>query len=962
MSENNTSIIPLHDADPSLFGSPVDRPSLNGGAVLTHTQYGSSSRQRAAMESLNPQMQQPCGVRGVYEDPLTAAASLPPLSSAQALSMSLGAADQPYIGEASLDFQRRLLQQQVQQAHREVERLKGELQETNVRLSDTRHHLHEQKAAYTSLTHRYSTTVEKLTTTESTIKTLEEQLIKERSQRHQVQKEREEQRLALREAEWAQERLHRRLQQLEACKGLDPKEVERRLEDRSHFIPTVEVRRMQTEMHNTHQTLVDRLLTSLESLTASSDESQTNVFVARSSVLSALTDVDARLKRAEATLDDVDKQWIGYRDGAERETQEFLLAVMSENRDLWQQLTLLQNEHAVVVSEMKLRSTQGGSVSMEEHAYVQRQLELMTERLGKAQELVESQTVLARAHEAEMTQLLEANSAMQRQLEDLERQCAQHEQVSSQKSSALAEADTALQDAMIQLEELHNTLREERQRAEEVVAEMKATQRTMQDEYNARVRELEHDCEVADDTATTLQHTLEETAAKLDLVERNLQAQSKEFEAHKLQTAAEHAAAVGRQRDDMQRVREVMEEELASLRTQLDEAREEARAAVRESEEAAAREGAAVVGHHTAQRDVTHLQGELEQLRAHYKEAVEQRERAQAEAEQLRVVSGEGSTLAQELQRRCDALDKEKAELATVLSNEKAWQVQRYTTLHADWTTSEKARALIQEEVKTLRTRCAELEKVHMAEDRQTQDKEQLMRENIRLHEQYQLIQKECTGLREEVKALKQRAVGDAQWHRQMENLQRRLRELPELRQAAEAARRDALMAKEETELLRRERDQLSRKLDAFLEDAKRQALREDDFERVCREASAAAQRIGGQVSSAKENSARYHVFRNTNPTGHFSSSRQGVMTSTSAAPKPSSAAPASPAAAAHRAASALSAMASPSRTVQSTQHRSPVHELTNARNHSNDGEGIGAEAEGAAVRSSTSSPQRPWR
>ncbi|CBZ25641.1 conserved hypothetical protein [Leishmania mexicana MHOM/GT/2001/U1103] len=960
MPGKDAFIIPLQDADPRLFGSPADRSSVDGGAAITQTQRGSPSRHGAAMGGFHLQVSQEFGAHDGYADPLAAAAMPPP--STQIFSTSLGVAGQSYVSEASLDFQRRLLQQQVQQAHRETERLKAELQETNSRLVDTRQQLNEQKAAYTSLTHRYSTTVEKLTSTESDVKTLEEHLVKERNQRHQVQKEREEQRLALREAEWAQERLQRRLLQLEASKGLDPKEVQLRLEDRSHFIPTVEVRRIQTEMHNTHQALVDRLLTSLESLTASSEESQTNFFVARSSVLSAATDVDARLKRAEAALDDVDKQWTDYRDGVERETHEFLLAVMSENKDLWQQLTLLQNEHAVVLSEMKLRSTQGGSVPMEEHAYVQRQLETMTERLGKAQQLVESQTVLARAHEAEMVALLEANGAMQRQLEELERQCTQHEQASSQKTSALTEADAALHDAASQIEELHNTLREERLRAEAVVAEMKATQRTMQDEYDARVRELEHDCEVADDTATTLQHRLEETVAKLDVVERNLQARSKEYEAHKVQTAAEQAAAMGRHRDDLQRVRAVMEEELASLRAQLDEAQEAARAAVRESEETAARESAALVEHRTAQRDLTHMQEELERLRGQYKEAVEQRQRTQVEADQLRAASGEGSTLAQELQRRCDVLDKEKAELVTALASEKSRQEQRYATLHADWKAAEKALALIHEEVKTLRTRCAEVEKARMAEDRQTQDKEQLMRENIRLHEQYQLIQKECTGLREEVKALKQRAVGDAQWHRQMEDLQRRLRELPELRQAAEAARRDALKAKEETELLRRERDQLSKKLDAFLEDAKLQARREDDFERVCREASAAAQRIGGQVSSAKENSARYHVFCNTNPTGRCTATREGVMAATGVAPASSSAVPASPAPAPRRAATKLSAAASPSRTPQSMQHRSPVRTLANAGGHSNNGGGAGAEADGAGVRPSTSSPFRPWR
>ncbi|KAK7199203.1 hypothetical protein NESM_000890500 [Novymonas esmeraldas] len=915
-------VVPLKDAAPALLGDPMHRSGIVGS--------GSGSAPAAATTH------QLTRLSGGGETPLAASSPAHP----RPTSSKMG---EPYVSEASLDFQRSLLQQQVQQGHREMERLKAELHEVNVRLSETRQLLNEQKAAHTSLTHRYGATVEKLTAAEGDVKGLEQQLVQERQQRQQLQTEREEQRLALREAEWAHERLQRRLTQLEASKGLDPAEVQRRLEDRTQFIPAVELYRMQTEMHTTHQALADRLLTSLESLTASGAESQTNIFVARSAVLSAATDMDARLQRAEAALDDVDRQWTAFRGGVEAETHAFLLAVMAENKDLWQQLTLLQSEHALVVAEVKLRSVQGGSVAGEEHAYVQRQLQAMTERLSTAQQLVQSQTVLARAHEQEMAELLEANDTMQRRLEELERRCAQLEQTSDQRARALAEADATLGEATAQIAGLQGTLRDERQRCAAVVAEVKATQRTMQDEYDSRVRQLEHDCEIADDATTTLQHTLEETAAKLDVVERALQSRSHEYASYKAHVTAEHAEAVGRHRDDLQRVRAVMEEEVTALRAQLEEAREAARAAARDGEEAAVRESTTALAHRAAQQELSRLQDELARLRGQLTEAVEHRQRALAEAEQLRAASGEGSTLAQELQRRCDAVEKERAELAATLAEETARLEKRHAALHADWRASEKARASIQEEAKTLRARCAELEGTRMAEERQTQDREQLMRENIRLHELHQGVQRECTALREEVKALKQRGAGDAQWHKQMDDLQRRLRELPELRQAADAARRDALTAKEETELLRRERDQLSKKLDTFLESARQQAQREGEFERVCREASAAAQRIGGQVSSAKETASRYHVFRNTHPTGRV------------------------PAAAAEGAPRAVTT-ASPGSAAASPQRRSPVHAAANGTGHAQAGDAAtnaSVDAD-AALRdpppSSSSSPSRPWR
>lgn len=965
-------IMPLEDADPRLFGSPaaLQRSGPPSPAQLQRNAMNTSAASSAAgggggggAAPSNPYPRGGGQSSTVVGAPTTAgrASPLSMLSSSQTSGGAGGAA--PYVSEASLDFQRNLLQQQLHQAQREMDRLKGELQDTNGRLADTRQQLHEQKASYTSLTHRYSTTVEKLTAAEGDVKKLEEQLVKERNARHHVQGEQEAQKLALRELQWEHERLQRQLQHLEANRGLDPKDVQRTLEDRSQYIPAVEVRRMQSEMQNTHQALVDRLLTSLDSLVGSNEESQTNFFVARSAVLSAATDVEARLQRAEAALEDVDQQWTAYREGLETETHDFLIAVMAENKDLWQQLTLLQNEYDVVVAEMKLKATQGGTVTAEEHAYAQRQLEIMTERLAKAQQLVESQTILARAHEEEMAELLEANDAMQRRIEELERAQEVQEAEVERKAAALQEADVTLREATTQIEELQSTLAEERRRAEAMVAEMKATQRTMQAEYDSRVRQLEHDCEVADDTATTLQHTLEETAAKLGVVEGNLAARSKELADYRQQAQQQQSESAAHYKAELQRVQAVMEHEMVRLREQLEAAQEATRAATRRCDDVAARESAAVVAQRTLEQDVAQLHTDLDGLRRQLKEAVEQRQKAQGEVEQLRATHGEGSTRAVELQRRNELLEREKAELSAALEAEKTQQAQRYAALQTDWRTAEKARATLQEEVKTLRTRCGELEAASMAQDRQTQDKEQLMRENLRLHEQYQLIQRECTGLREELKTLRARGEGEAQWSRQMEELQRRLRELPELRQAADAARRDALTAKEETELLRREKEQLAQKLDAFLEDAKVQARREDDFERVCREASAAAQRVGGMVTSAKESSTRYHVFRNTNPTGRALSASTAASVGT---PRASSAALAASAAAA-TSVGRVSGGGATATTPNSAavQHRSPVRAAHSAANTSV-GAGVGhsprvADAEASAARSSASSPSRPW-
>lgn len=872
---NNSSalVIPLEDANPALLGSPaLHRASRDTAQIM------SNAVNAVVVKSPPHESHRLANVAGATTtSPLqhhAMATNAAGGGHAGTIPLSATSAGLLYsTAGASVELQRSLMAQQLQQSNREVEELKKELAELSSRLHSTRVQSNTQKKEQAALTHRYSTVVEKLNAAELSMQSLEDQLVQERAKRQELQANYEAAVLQQRDALWEKERLERQMQQLESRSrgGLSQQEVQCLLEDRRQYIPAVEVRRMQSEVETKHRGLVDHLVSALDSLQGGSEEGATQLFVARSGVLSAATDMETRLQCAESTLQAVQLQYTTFLESTEAKTREWMAGLLQENGELWRQLTALQGEQDVMASALRLKGGGAGSfVSLEEHRYVQRQLEVMTERLAAAQKIVESQTELLYTHEAEMKELVSTVESLQRQLQQSVADGAAEKTARAQTSEALVEADAALQKATADIQDLQEAMVENRRRTERVLAEVKKEQSTMQAEYESQLRQLSLDCTAAEDAAMAAQQSLCDKEEQLAKAERSIEEMVSQTGELKQQMLDDQNHLTTSHANELSMLRTVLEQEIETLREQLDATKASERRMTRDCEETAAKLDSLTTVVQSMELAAQEQEAERSRLHEQHAAALQQVREANAEVERLRSSLGEDSSTAQTLRRRNELLEKEKADLAAELAASTTRQTERYESLHRDWRSAEKGRASLQEELRVVRVRCGELESAAQAQQRQTNDKEYLMRENLRLHEQYHAQQKEMVGLREQIRSLQANQEDEQHLAQQLAELHRRLEELPQLRAAADAARRDAFKAKEETEMLRMERDALVKKLDNFMEEAKQSARVDGDFDRVCREASSAAQRLVKQVSTARDASSRYHVFSGSHPTARL--------------------------------------------------------------------------------------------
>ncbi|EPY32447.1 hypothetical protein AGDE_08686 [Angomonas deanei] len=705
---------------------------------------------------------------------------------------------------ATADLQRSIVQQQLTQAQKELRRVKEEAQETNKKLGEVTSLLNEQRMEHSSLTHRYSTVVEKLTSAEGVVKKLEDQLVQERQRHKGTKEDRDSLQADLRDLRWECDRLLKTVEELESTRGLDQREVQRLLEDRSQYIPTVEVRRLQTEVQASQEGLANRLEKSLAALRATAEESETSLFVGRSAVQSAATDLEARVARAEGTLDTLHQQVLTFHKGVSAECDDFMAALLTENKELWQHLTKLQSEHDLVTAELELKRQRGETVPLQQHQYVQRQLDAMSDRFAKAQQVIETQTILSREHEREMQALIEQNDALEAELGELRQRWESEKAGSEDKSAALTEAESALAEAARQIEQLQTTIREEREKTDATVKEVTAVHDAIQEEYEERLRKLKSDLHLATERTTQTERELEETVQAAEGLRRELGEQSEYFQAYKARVEESMSQQERTQVSEVAAVRAMLEEELAELRQQLDRASEEARTAARERDEGLTKIHMLEAAASTREEDLRDLREENSQQRQLHDVTMEKLREAQGELEHLRLNAGEGGAQSKELQKQLDRITKERDDLFQRVADVEQRGEARYAQLQKEWKSGEEMRTVLQEEIKTLRLRCTAAESALQSRDHQEQDREHLMKANLKLHEQYQAVQQENRSLAEQLSALRQRSGASELLQQQLEEFQARLRELPLLRQTADEARRDMLKAREETEEVRR--------------------------------------------------------------------------------------------------------------------------------------------------------------
>ncbi|PWU87221.1 hypothetical protein C4B63_97g16 [Trypanosoma cruzi] len=164
------------------------------------------------------------------------------------------------------DLRNGLLDQKLQHLQRETNALREELKETSRRLAHVTVKLNEQKVEFSGLTHRYGATVEKLTAAECTVKRLEEHIVQERGQHGVLREERDKLKVSLKDLEWEVEKLRRELQEERERPAMDPRQVQRMLEDRTRYVPAAEFQRHCEEMRDKQHVFVSRFVASLDTL------------------------------------------------------------------------------------------------------------------------------------------------------------------------------------------------------------------------------------------------------------------------------------------------------------------------------------------------------------------------------------------------------------------------------------------------------------------------------------------------------------------------------------------------------------------------------------------------------------------------------------------------------------------------------------------------------------------------
>ncbi|ORC92729.1 uncharacterized protein TM35_000034820 [Trypanosoma theileri] len=753
------------------------------------------------------------------------------------------------------DLQRGLLEQKLHQVQREADAVRAELREASGRVAQLTLRLNEQKVEFSALTHRYGAAVEKLTAAEGGVRRLEEHLVRERAAAGRAREERDGLRAALHEAEQAADRLRRELLEERGRPAVDPREVQRLLEDRTRYIPAAEMQQQRAEAHSAQRALVSRVDKALDTLLFAHEEDETAVFVARSAVLSAATDLEAKITATEAILAALYDQMAIFNEGSERDMAEMITALIAENKELWQHLSKLKSEYDAVTTQLTSLRRKGEYVPHDQYSYTQKQLAITTEKLNQAQKAVEAQIEMAKEHEEQMKVVMNSNESLQERTRLLVEQLSKAQQNVEQISQELEESKTSAKEATRRVEELQTLVENERRRMDNTVQQLKENHSSVEQEYENRIRHLQEERNVALESSDRARHDLSELQQQVESLERELESRTRYFENYK-QQAEEHQKQINRSvHEEMTSARELLEHELGLIRRELGDQRTATREAERERDDERAERQAAQAVVSGLEAELLQQRRENEEQQRQLGEVTERLQKLEVEAGQLREGRVEAGEEVFQLQRDVKRFQERNHELEQELQEEREKHLQELTQMKKDMRELDRNRTAVQEELQRLRIRFVEVEqqKERIPRERIDAEKETLMRENVRLHEQYQEVQQENVTLRENLQQLRAKTFSCEQLSQQLDDLQERLRQLPALRQAAEDARRDAIRSAEETEALRQERDAMAAKLDFFLEESKQAAKKDEEWGRVFRDAAEQARRLGGQVSMAKQ-------------------------------------------------------------------------------------------------------------
>lgn len=758
-----------------------------------------------------------------------------------------------------------IMKGRLQGLQHELQTAKRDIRDLSERLTATTTKLNEQKVQNSSLTHKYSTLIAKLSAAEEAEKQLEATLLDERRNTNALKDVADRYREQVEEYD---ETIRQLKQQLSAKPAVDPA-IATAIKDRNQYIPTKEVVEKEAVLIREKESIVETMVAALARLVVGQEEDETSLFVCRSAVLSAATDLESKLAHTDHVIDTLGKLFQAHVREQEEETSRMMISLMNENKELWTHVTKMRFELDRTNTELAAKNKKHAeSVPKDQHEYALKQVALLEEKMKRAQLTLEQQTRTEQEVEEKIRDLIQQLTAAKQKIDTLEEAAANSSHAIRERESELDAMNLSLNQKTQEVRELETLQIHQSAQIRSLSEQLHIVQEAFETEGRQQLKSIQAERDEAVDSLIRLRSDLEDSLHRMATLEKELDQRTTYFNSYKTSIEEQHASYARSLQEELIHSRQLFERELEDLRRELADRSNECHLVSRELDEERTERQGMKAALRTGEEELVKLRSDFGQSQSSLSRAEERIKRLSSELDDLRVAQTNNESKAQVHQQEVLRMQSTITQLEELLTEERQRHAVHASAIEMDWKESDKSRQALQDELKRLRSRVGEADQLRALKERMERDKEQLMSENVRLHQQYQDVQQQNVSLQQTITQLKARIGGQGQLSQQTEELQRKLQELPSLRHAADEARREALRAKEEMAVLRQERDEISARLEFFLDESRSAARKDNEIDRLFRDATSQVKRLDQQIEEASLRSATKKVTYQSSSTG----------------------------------------------------------------------------------------------
>jgi chromosome segregation ATPase len=743
----------------------------------------------------------------------------------------------------------------------EMARMKRELKESTDRASSLATKLNDLKLQNNGLTHKYGSTMDKLSEAEAYVKQLEDNLLGEQ-RAHQVTKDSLE-RLRLQsrnrdeQSATATRQLEDRIARLQdQLQEADHASQSRGLSDQQRvlFVET------QEKLQRQNEDLLESFKDSIERLCNARDEDEASLFVARSSAISTASELDSRLTSATAQLDALRIAFSTFVEEVDVDTNDILRGLMNENKDLWtrvskQQFEIDQLSGLHAAEKRKAKDAEGPARQQLE--YLQQLLAASEDRLAKSRDTIDAQTHKERELEERMQAVLDEDKLLQQRLEQaqLDRTAALRSETDA--ISRARELGAQAQNAELEREEVERHNHRLLQDVQRLDSELRIVRESVTNDTRMTISQLRSERDDATRSYEQASEQLAEVLAKLSTLQRELDVKQEQYEGFKTRLEDAHAAYKDTLQEELTNHKALFEDQIAALQKELSERSAEAHAAAADAEKYRLElqaERNKTLRADDAIRSANDEAKEAAQVARRLEERVRtltlERDAARSSASSEASRAADLDNLVTQLRQAIDTED-------TRHNNEMQRQIQQFRHLEAHKKELEEQKKTIIDEVYKLRIRASDETAVAAMREKAERDRRTLQQENERVQAEFAEAQNKMAGMSATIAHLRQRLGSVILLQAQKEELQRAVAELPQLRQQVEEYESELRRVSEETRALQRERDEMSSKVEDYLEKMKEATRKDYDHHRVLREATMQVRRLDRQIETSTESVSR---------------------------------------------------------------------------------------------------------